>query len=269
MFRRRAGLAEGDDAETTRRAVAAMLRQHVPDEAERAWIEPRVLVLLGVEAAPDGGSAELFAAWRTFFERVAATGTVAIVIEDLQWSDDGLLDFLEHLLDWGRSSPIFVLTLARPELLDRRPGWGTDRRGAMAMRLDPLPDAAMRELLDGVAPGLPERVVARILDRADGIPLYAVETIRMLVTRGQLIERDGHFAAASDGGLDLRELEVPPTLHALVAARLDALPAADRTLLQDAAVLGQSFTVEALTAIAVNRRRPSCPGSPRSCGAKS
>ncbi|HUG30110.1 MAG TPA: adenylate/guanylate cyclase domain-containing protein [Candidatus Limnocylindria bacterium] len=250
MFRRRAGLAEGDDAETTRRAVAAMLRQHVPEETERAWIEPRILVLLGVEEAPQGGSGELFAAWRTFFERVATSGTVALVVEDLQWSDDGLLDFLEHLLDWGRSSPIFVLTLARPELLERRPGWGTDRRGAMAMRLDPLFDVAMRELLDGMAPGLPERVVARILDRADGIPLYAVETIRMLVARGQLVERDGHFAAATEGaGLDLRELEVPPTLHALVAARLDALPQVDRSLLQDAAVLGQSFTVEALTAM--------------------
>jgi class 3 adenylate cyclase/tetratricopeptide (TPR) repeat protein len=251
MFRRRAGLAEGDDAETTRRAVMAMLKEHVPDEAERAWIEPRILVLLGVGDATQGGSAELFAAWRTFFERVATTGTVALVIEDLQWSDDGLLDFLEHLLDWGRSSPIFVLTLARPELLDRRPGWGTDRRGAMAMRLDPLPDAAMRELLEGMAPGLPERVVARILERADGIPLYAVETVRMLVAKGQLVERDGHLATATGapGRLNLADLEVPPTLQALVAARLDALPAADRSLLQDAAVLGQSFTVEALTAM--------------------
>ncbi|HTK45077.1 MAG TPA: adenylate/guanylate cyclase domain-containing protein, partial [Patescibacteria group bacterium] len=251
MFRRRAGLAEGDDAETTRRAVAAMVQQHVPDEAERAWIEPRILALLGVEEAPPGGAAELFAAWRTFFERLARTATVTLVIEDLQWSDDGLLDFLEHLLDWARSSPIFVLTLARPELLDRRRGWGTDRRGAMAMRLDPLSDTAMRELLTGVAPQLPERLVAKILERADGIPLYAVETIRMLVAKGQLVERDGQFAPAADGAgatLD-QQLEVPPTLHALVAARLDALPVADRSLLQDAAVLGQTFTVEALTAM--------------------
>jgi predicted ATPase len=252
MFRRRAGLAEGDDAETTRRAVTAMLKQHVPDEAERAWIEPRILVLLGVGDATQGGSAELFAAWRTFFERVATTGTVAIVIEDLQWSDDGLLDFLEHLLDWGRSSPIFVLTLARPEILDRRPGWGTDRRGATAMRLDPLSDSAMRELLDGIAPGLPEKVVARILERADGIPLYAVETVRMLVAKGQLVEQDGQFVRVADdagAALSLTGLEVPPTLQALVAARLDALPPADRSLLQDAAVIGQSFTLEALAAI--------------------
>jgi class 3 adenylate cyclase/tetratricopeptide (TPR) repeat protein len=250
MFRRRAGLVEGDDAETTRRAVAAMVQQHVPDEGERAWIEPRILVLLGVEDAAPGGAAELFAAWRTFFERLATTGTVALVIEDLQWSDDGLLDFLEHLLDWARTSPIFVLTLARPELLERRPGWGTDRRGATAMRLDPLSDAAMHELLAGVAPALPERLVKRILERADGIPLYAVETIRTLVAKGELIERDGVFDVATDAtDVGVADLEIAPTLQALVAARLDALPPADRSLLQDAAVLGQTFTTEALAAM--------------------
>src|SRR4029078_3458473 len=104
MCRRRAGLAEGDDPDTTRRAVAAMVQQHVPDEAERAWIEPRILALLGGDDAPPGRAAELFAAWRTFFERLARTGTVALVIEDLQWSDDGLLDFLEQLVAWGTHS---------------------------------------------------------------------------------------------------------------------------------------------------------------------
>ena len=251
MIRRRAGLAEGDGEEATRAAVAAMMEQHIADETERTWIEPRILVLLGIGETPAGGRTELFAAWRTFFERLAETGTVAFVVEDLQWSDDGLLDFLEHLLDWGRSSPIFVLTLARPELLERRPGWGTDRRGAISMRLDPLTDAAMRELLDGMAPDLPTAVVARILERADGLPLYAVETIRMLVATGRLTQVDGHVVMAG-GALDAGDpgaLEVPPTLHALVAARLDRLSAADRSTLQDAAVLGQTFTLEALAAM--------------------
>jgi class 3 adenylate cyclase/tetratricopeptide (TPR) repeat protein len=246
MIRRRAGLAEGDDEPTTRAGVAAVLAQHVPDLEERHWIEPRLLALLGVGDMPSGGREELFAAWRTFFERVAETGTVALVFEDLQWSDDGLLDFVEHLLDWSRSHPIFVVTLARPELLERRPGWGTDRRGAVAMRLDPLTEAAMRELLGGIAPGLPERAVARILARADGIPLYAVETIRMFLANGRLaVGADGRF----DLHGDLGDLDVPPTLHALVAARLDALPPADRALLQDGAVLGQSFTLPALAAV--------------------
>jgi len=251
MIRRRAGLAEGDDEDATRAAVAAMMDLHIADPTERNWIEPRILTLLGIGEAPAGGRTELFAAWRTFFERLAETGTVAFVVEDLQWSDDGLLDFLEHLLDWGRSSAIFVLTLARPELLERRPGWGTDRRGAISMRLDPLTDTAMRELLEGMAPDLPKAVVTRILERADGLPLYAVETIRMLLATGRLKQEDGRIVMA--GGTlradDLGALEVPPTLHALVAARLDRLPATDRSLLQDAAVLGQTFTVEALAAI--------------------
>jgi class 3 adenylate cyclase/tetratricopeptide (TPR) repeat protein len=251
MIRRRANLTEGDDEEATRAAIASMVEEHITDEAERAWIEPRILVLLGIGETPAGGRNDLFAAWRTFFERLAQTGTVAFVVEDLQWSDDGLLDFLEHLLDWGRSSPIFVLTLARPELLERRPGWGTDRRGAIAMRLDPLTDAAMRELLEGIAPDLPAKVVARILERADGLPLYAVETIRMMVATGRLAQEGGRVVMTGRT-LDPDEpgaLEVPPTLHALVAARLDRLSAADRSILQDAAVLGQTFPVEALAAI--------------------
>ncbi len=245
MIRRRAGLAEGDDVETTRAAIAAMLAEHVPDAAEQAWIAPRLLALLGVGDPVTGGHEELFAAWRTFFERLAAKGTVALVVEDLQWSDDGLLDFLEHLLDWARSSPIFVLTLARPELLERRPGWGTDRRGAISMRLEPLTDAAVRELLAGIAPGLPRPVVEHVVDRADGIPLYAVETLRMLQASGRLVQEGDRLAVAGE----IAELDVPPTLHALVSARLDALPPGDRALLQDAAVLGQSFTTAALAAM--------------------
>ena len=245
MIRRRAGLAESDDEPTTRAAISAMLTQHVPDADERRWMETRILALLGVEDVPSGGREELFAAWRTFFERVAAHGTVALVFEDLQWSDDGLLDFIEHLLDWSRKHPIFVVTLARPELLERRPGWGTERQGAIALRLEPLADGSMRELLAGLAPGLPEPAVARILARADGIPLYAVETIRMLFADGRLEARDGTYRPTGDLG----DLEVPATLQALVAARLDALPAAERTLIQEAAVLGQSFSLPALAAV--------------------
>jgi class 3 adenylate cyclase/tetratricopeptide (TPR) repeat protein len=246
MIRRRAGLAEGDDDETTRVALATMLDQHVPDDEERRWIELRLLVLLGLEDAPAGGREELFAAWRTFFERIAATGTVALVFEDVQWADDGLLDFIEHLLDWSRNQPIFVVTLARPDLLERRPGWGTDRPGAVSMRLEPLPEAAMRELLAGIAPGLPEQAVDRILDRATGIPLYAVETIRMFLADGRLaLDADGQAQLAGELG----DIDVPQTLQALVAARLDALPPADRSLLQDASVLGQSFTLAAVAAV--------------------
>ncbi len=245
MVRRRAGLAEGDDEATTRDRIAATLDEWVPDPAERAFVEPCLLALLGVAEPPSGGRERLFAGWRTFFERIADRGTVALVLEDLHWADDGLLDFLEHLLEWSRSFPIFVLTLARPELLDRRPTWGASRN-ANALALGPLAADEMQALLAGMAPGLPEGAVRTILERADGIPLYAVETIRTLVADGRLVERDGVYVAAGDLG----DLEVPATLQALIAARIDALDPAARSLVADAAVLGQTFAVPALAAVA-------------------
>ncbi len=246
MIRSRARLLETDDPATTRTRIAEMVAEHVPDEGERRRIEPALLALLGVGEAPAGGSAELFGAWRTFFERLASTGVVALLFEDLQWADSGTLDFIEHLLEWSRNVPIMIITLARPELLDRRPGWGAGRRAFLALDLAPLDEAAMRELLAGVVLGLPEPAVRSIVARADGIPLYAVETIRMLVADGRLVARPGGgFAPVGELG----ELAVPNTLHALIAARLDALDPTDRALVQDAAVLGQSFTADALAAI--------------------
>jgi tetratricopeptide (TPR) repeat protein len=170
---------------------------------------------------------------------------VALVFEDLQLADDGLLDFIEHLLEWSRNHPIFILTLARPELLDRRPTWG-GARASTSLALGPLADAEMRALLAGLVPGLPEGPVASILRRANGIPLYAVETIRMLVADGRVEERDGVYVPTGDLGA----VEVPDSLRALVAARLDSLELAARILVQDAAVLGQTFTVGALGAVA-------------------
>ncbi|MEX1168675.1 MAG: hypothetical protein WEE50_00890, partial [Chloroflexota bacterium] len=246
MVRSRAGLLETDDVETTRDKVAEMLAEHVPDEAERGWISPAMLALLGVSEAPAGGREELFRAWRTFFERMSATGTVGLLFEDLHWADAGLLDFIDHLIEWSRGYPMLIITLARPELLDRRADWGAGRRSFLALGLDPLPESAMRDLLAGLVPGLPAATARSIIERADGIPLYAVETIRMLLADGRLREVDNHYEPAGELG----ELAVPETLQALIAARLDGLDAADRSLLQDAAVLGQSFTLAGLAAVA-------------------
>jgi class 3 adenylate cyclase/tetratricopeptide (TPR) repeat protein len=242
MVRRRAGLAETDDESTTRERVAATLLEFVPDETERRWIEPALLTLLGFGDAAARSRDELFASWRTFFERVATEFPAVLVFEDLHWADPGLLDFIDHLLEWSSNSPIYVITLSRPELLERRPGWGAGRRNFVALSLEPLTEAAMRELLAGLVPGLPDRAIKAILDRAGGVPLYAVETVRMLVAEGKLEEADGAFRPVGDLG----DLAVPETLHALIAARLDALDAGDRGLLQDASVLGQTFSIESL-----------------------
>jgi class 3 adenylate cyclase/predicted ATPase len=246
MVRRRAGLAESDDAATTRARLAATVAEYVPEDVDRRWVEPALLTLLGLEPSPPGGRDVLFAAWRIFFERIAAQGTTILLFEDLQWADGGLLDFIDHLLDWSKGVPILIVTLARPELFDRRPDWGAARRAYSAMALEPLSETAMRELLEGFVPGLPAAAVDAILRRADGIPLYAVETVRALVADGKLVVADGVYRPAGELG----DLAVPETLRSLIASRLDALEPLDRDLVQDASVLGQTFSRAALAAIA-------------------
>jgi len=243
MVRGRAGLLGTDDEATTRSKLAATLAQHVPDPDERRWTEPALLALLGFESGV--GSEQLFGAWRTFFERLAASAPVVMVFEDFHFADSGLLDFVDHLLEWSRNVPIYVVTLARPELLEKRPDWGAAKRNFTSLYLEPLTESAMRELLAGLVPGLPERAIKSIVARADGIPLYAVETIRMLLAEGRLrLEGEVYVPVG-----DLTTLAVPETLTALIASRLDGLGAEDRALIQDAAVLGQSFTLAGLAAV--------------------
>jgi hypothetical protein len=156
-----------------------------------------------------------------------------------------LLDFVEYLLEWSRSSPLFVLTLARPELLDKRPNWGAGHRNFTSLHLGPLSETAMAELLDGFVPGLPDALREQILARAEGVPLYAVEPVRMLLDKGLLVQEGSIYRPTGE----IPSLDVPETLHGLVASRLDGLPAAERRLLQDAAVLGKTFTRQGLAAV--------------------
>jgi class 3 adenylate cyclase/tetratricopeptide (TPR) repeat protein len=245
MVRGRAGLAETDDEATTRAKVVAAVDRWVPDESERGWIVDAVLVLLGLDTNATIAREELFSAWRTLFERIAAQGTAVLVFEDLHWADPGTLDFIDHLAEWSRGVPILVITVARPELFEHRPSWGAGRRNFVALGLEPLTETSIHELLRALVPGLPEASLRSIAERADGIPLYAVETIRMLVAEGRLVATEDGYTPAGD----LTTVAVPETLHALIAARLDALPPPERSLIQDAAVLGQSFTPDALAAV--------------------
>jgi class 3 adenylate cyclase len=246
MLRGRAGLTEVDDSATTRVRLHAAVERYVEDPEERERIEPALQALLGIGERSAGTTAELYGAWRTFFERMAAQSPVVLLFEDLHWADSGLLDFIDHILEWSRDVPILIVTLARPDLLDRRPDWGAGRRNFLAIDLPPLDDGSMRDLLAGLVPELPQPAITSIVGRSEGIPLYAVETIRMLVGDGRLREREGGgFEPAGELG----DLAVPETLHALIAARLDGLEPAARSLVQDAAVLGQSFTPAGLAAV--------------------
>ncbi|CAN5710480.1 adenylate/guanylate cyclase domain-containing protein [soil metagenome] len=243
MVRMRARILENEDVAVSRSKLAAALDQYVVDAAERRRIGPRLAHLLGLDEAA-GEREELFSAWRTFFERVSDHGPTVMLFEDLQWADPGLIDFIEHVLEWARGRPILIVTVARPELLDGRPTWGAGQRNFTSVQLEPLGDEDMRKLLSGVAQGLPDHLTDQIVERAEGIPLYGIEMIRMLIDRGHLVAEGGAYRLE-----ELPErLEVPETLHSLIAARLDALSPDDRHLLQDASVLGKTFTPDALTA---------------------
>ncbi len=245
MVRMRCGIVENEPPETAREKLRRTVEEFVESGEERRWVEPRLAHLVGLEERAVADPRDLYAAWRFFFERLAAQQLTVLVFEDLQWADAGLLDFIEYLLEWSRNSPILVVTLARPELAERRPGWGTGKRGLAALYLDPLSPDAMSQLLAGMVPGLPDELSERILERAAGVPLYAVETVRMLLDRGLIVEKGGVYHV--EGSLDA--LEVPETLHALIAARLDSIGSAERQLLQDASVVGKSFTAAGLRAI--------------------
>jgi class 3 adenylate cyclase/tetratricopeptide (TPR) repeat protein len=242
MIRSRAGIAEGEDHDSATVKLRDTVAQHVSDDEERRWVEPRLAHLLGLEDRSTRDPEELFSAWRLFFERLAATSPVLLIFEDLQWADRSLLDFIQYLMEWSRNHPIFVITLARPELQDRHPGWGAGKRNLTSLALDPLPAEAMEALLEGLTPGLTEDVRAAILERAEGVPLYAVETVRMLIDRGLLIREGASYRPTGP----IAALDVPESLHALIAARLDALESDERRLIQCAAVLGKTFMLDAL-----------------------
>jgi class 3 adenylate cyclase/predicted ATPase len=248
MIRQRLGIAEEDPAEAAAGKLAEGLDRYVPDPGERGYVGARLGRLLGVAFAGDGGPAlsreELFAGWRLFVERLAAENPVVLLVEDAQYADAGLLDFLDHLIDWARDLPVYVLVFARPELGQSRPGFGAGRNRSM-LTLDPLDPVSMDRLVDALVPGIPAIARAKITGQAQGMPLFAVEMVRSLIDRDIVRPVEGVYRLAGDVG----ELTVPDSLHALLAARLDALDPEVRRLVADAAVLGTTFPAEALIAV--------------------
>src|ERR671930_86021 len=215
-------------------AQAGILESDAPAEAERKLTEAvgseRILEslrpLVGLAAEGEGGDrAERFAAWRQFFESIADERPTVLVFEDLHWADDDLLDFVDHLVDWSSGVPLLIVCTARPELLERRPGWGGGKPNALTLSISPLDDDDTARLLAGLLERalLPAEVQASLLARAGGNPLYAEQFARLL---------------AETGGEDL---PLPENVQGIIASRLDGLPTEEKRLLQDAAVLGKVF----------------------------
>ena len=236
MVRGRCGILEGEDRASAAAKLREAVERYVADPEDRRFVEPRLAHLIGLQERMAPDKADLFAGWRLFFERLTEQDPVLMVFEDLQWADPSLLEFLDYLLEWSRSFPIFVMTLARPGV--DRASLAAAKRNAVSIYLEPLSPQAMEQLLTGLVPGLSTELTGKILVRAEGVPLYAVETVRMLFDRGLLVE-DGPVYRVTG---PIEDLEVPQTLHALIAARLDGLSTQERRLVQDASVLGKTFS---------------------------
>ena len=239
-----AGILESDGAELAGERLAAAAAA-VADPVTAAWVAGHLRRLVGVGAERPGAAGpttaadreEEFAAWRRFLHGLAATRPLVLALEDLHRADDALLDFVEGLVDPDAGpAPVLVLATARPELLERRPGWGA---GGTTIRLEPLDDPDTTGLLATLLAhhGLPAEVGPALLGRVGGNPLFAEEYVRMLRDRGG--PAAGRAAAAP----------LPTGVNAIIAARLDALDAADKAVLHDAAVLGQVGWLGALAEI--------------------
>ncbi len=258
MAKSQAGILETDGAEEAERklteAISALL--HVPSEADWVTTHLRPLVGLGSELGVGGDSrGETFAAWRRFFESLGEQRPTVLVFEDLHWADDGLLDFVDGLVDRATGVPLLVLCSARPELLVRRPGWGGGKANAVTLSLSPLTDDDTARLIaEHLAQAvLPAEMQQALLRRADGNPLFAEEYIRMLRDRGLLRREGGSWR------LDGNHVDVPETVQGIIAARLDALEQDEKAVLQTAAVVGRS-SGSARSPLS----RASPPGMPRS-----
>jgi class 3 adenylate cyclase/tetratricopeptide (TPR) repeat protein len=229
MAKAHAGILETDSPGQAERKLAEVV-ESLHGGSERLLENLRPLVGLGADTEIAADRSERFAAWRAFFEALAEQRPTVLVFEDLHWADDDLLDFVDHLVDWGSGVPLLVVCTARPELLERRPGWGGGKSNSLALSISPLSDDDTARLLAGLLERavLPAETQASLLARAGGNPLYAEQFARLL--------------AESDGDA----LPVPENVQGIIAARLDGLPAEEKQLLQDASVLGKVFWLGAV-----------------------
>ncbi|MBA3734847.1 MAG: AAA family ATPase [Actinobacteria bacterium] len=224
MVKAQAGILETDSDDEAGAKLEQTVAQLIDEDAE--WVLSRLRPLVGQTSATPGAQEETFAAWGRFLEALAEHRPLVLVFEDIQWADDGLLDFIGHLADWVRDVPLLIVCTARLELLERRPAWGGGKVNAATVALAPLSDEQTAKLMSALG----AETEGGLLERCGGNPLYAEQFARMLGERGE-----------ADGAL-------PETVQGIIAARLDSLTPQEKTLLQDAAVIGKVFWLGALGA---------------------
>jgi len=244
-----AGIGERDRPELSRRKISELLGT----DGDSALVAERLAPLLGV----DPGRAaiqETFWGVRKLFEHLGSQRPLVAVFDDIQWGEPTFLDLLEYLADWVRGAPVLLLCLARPELLDVRPEWVTPKANAELVTLTPLTahetDGLIQGLLDGDE--LEPEARVRITEMAEGNPLFVEQTLRMLVDDGALERRNGRWTATQD----LSRITIPPTISALLTARLARLDAGERAVVERASIVGRVFWWAAVAEISGGEVRP-------------
>jgi class 3 adenylate cyclase/tetratricopeptide (TPR) repeat protein len=241
VVKQAAGLADFDAPEVVEEKVCAILE----GEEHQDVVCRRVSQLLGVAevAAPE----ETFWAIRRMLEAVARARPLVIAFDDIHWGEPTFLDLVEHVADWSREVPILLLCTARPDLLDVRPGWAGGKLNAATISLEPLTEAECDRLIENLlgAAEIGEEARRRIADAAEGTPLFVEEMLSMLIDEGLLAKQDGRWVPTAD----LTEVPVPPTITALLAARLDRLTPEERAVIERASVVGKVFYRGAVRAL--------------------
>ena len=241
-----AGIRESDGPEVAEEKLATALEALTADPADREWLAAQLGPLVGAESSVDSGDrSEAFTAWRRFLEDLAAVQPLIMVIEDMHWADEALVEFLEDLLVWSADAPIMVICTARPELYEAHPAWGGGQRNSTTISLTPLTDDHISLLLSSLLEQtvLPVETQRALLECAGGIPLYAEEFVRMLNDRGML-----HGHAQLDEASQ-ESIPVPETVQALIGSRLDLLSEGESRAIEDASVVGKVFWEGALTSL--------------------
>ena len=248
-----ADLQEADTPEAARSKLAALAGSGA-NAGRIAELVGQAIGIAGSESAPD----ETFWAIRTLMENLAVDRPLVFAIDDLQWAEPTFLDLVEHVADFARDAPILLACMGRPELLDEHPGWAGGKLNATSILIEPLGPEECGLLVANLLADdtMDDAVRARIAEAAEGHPLYAEEMTGLLVDEGRLVRKEGRWVATSD----LSDVPVPPTISALLAARLDKLPARERHVLDIASVMGQIFYPAAVRALAGDRSDAVDPG---------
>ncbi len=248
IVKAQAGILESDTPDEAAAKLEVAVNGVIEEEADRGWVRARLAPLTGlaVEQADQVEKGESFAAWRRFIEGIAARDPLVLVFEDLHWADPPLLEFIDHLVDYAIGVPMLVLCTARPELFESNPDWAGGKRNSTTIALTPLSEDETGRLVSALLQDvtLPPDVQTALLERAGGNPLYAEEFVRMLTDAGLLERTNGEVKLVTD-----RDIPVPDTVQALIAARLDTVPPERKALLHDASVVGKVFWSGALASM--------------------